>query len=121
MKNLIAQGTLKLGNIEGVGEFQKGSDVFCKLGSFLSTIITTITVVAGLAFVLYFIVGGLKWITSSGDKSKAEEAKSELTQGAIGLIVVLVSYFIVGIIGGVLGVDILSPIKVLFGGTSPCP
>lgn len=114
MTKLIAQGTIELGPIRGVGEFQKGgSEAFRQLGSFISTIITAITVVAGLAFLLYFMLGGLKWITSSGDKSKAEEAKSELTQGAIGLIVVLVSYFIVGIIGGVLGFDILSPLKTL--------
>lgn len=114
MTKLIAQGTLPLGPIEGVGQFQKGgADAFRQLGPFISTIITAITVVAGLAFVLYFMLGGLKWITSSGDKGKAEEAKSELTQGAIGLIVVLVSYFIAGIIGGVLGFDILSPLKTL--------
>lgn len=78
-------------------------------------LLTTITVVAGLAFTLYFMLGGLKWITSSGDKSKAEEAKTELTQGAIGLIVVTISYFIAGIVGGVIGLDILNPLKTLFG------
>ena len=103
---------LPLGPIEGVGQFQK-ADAPSQLGAFISTIITSITVIAGLAFVLYFMLGGLKWITSSGDKSKAEEAKSELTQGAIGLIVVAVSYFIVGIIGGVIGLDILNPLTVL--------
>ena len=119
MMKTIAQITL--GPIKGVGEFQQGGPTaFCQLGKFISTIITTITVVAGLAFILYFMLGGLKWITSSGDKSKAEEAKAELTQGAIGLIIVLVSYFIVGIIGGVVGFDILSPIKTLFGAQSPC-
>jgi hypothetical protein len=69
---------------------------------------------AGMAFVIYFIVGGFKWITSSGDKSKAEEAKTELTQAAIGLIVVAVSIFIAGIVGGVVGINLLNPLKILF-------
>lgn len=116
MNHLIAQGTLPLGTIEGVGQFQKSATALTQLGPFISTIITAISVIAGLAFLLYFMLGGLKWITSSGDKGKAEEAKSELTQGAIGLIVVLVSYFIAGIIGGVVGLNILNPIKTLFPG-----
>ena len=110
MKNLLAQ--VELGTIKGTGQFQTG-EVQTKLGDFISTIINVVTVMAGLAFLLYFAIGGLKWITSSGEKAKAEEAKTELTQAAIGLIVVAVSYFIAGIIGGVVGIDILNPSKLL--------
>lgn len=111
MKKLLAQD-ITLGPISGTGQFQTGN-VNSQLGNFLSTVINTITVMAGLAFILYFAIGGLKWITSSGDKSRAEEAKTELTQSAIGLIVVAVSYFIVGIVGGVVGINILNPCKLL--------
>lgn len=103
---------IPLNNITGTGQFQ-AANANTKLAEFLSTIINTITVMAGLAFILYFAIGGLKWITSSGDKSRAEEAKTDLTQAAIGLIVVAVSYFIVGIVGGVVGIDILNPCKLL--------
>lgn len=109
MKNLLAQ--VELGTIKGTGGFQTGD--YTLLNKFISTIIGVITVVAGLAFLLYFAIGGLKWITSSGEKARAEEAKTELTQAAIGLIVVAVSYFIAGIIGGVVGIDIFNPLKVL--------
>lgn len=104
---------VKLGTIEGTGQFQTGTGLEGKLASFVSTIVNVVTVIAGLAFLLYFAIGGLKWITSSGEKAKAEEAKTELTQAAIGLIVVAVSYFIAGIVGGVVGIDILSPGKLL--------
>lgn len=104
-----------LGPIEGVGQFQQGAGAGASdlLGSFLSTLVTTLTLVAGLAFILYFVLGGIKWITSSGDKGKAEEARNELTQAAIGLVVVAVSYFIAGIVGGVVGIDILNPAATL--------
>lgn len=106
--------TLGAEPIKGTGDFQTGSiDTYKLINGFISTIIGVVTVVAGLAFLLYFAVGGLKWITSSGEKARAEEAKTELTQAAIGLIVVAVSYFIVGIVGGVVGIDILNPLKVL--------
>lgn len=108
--NALAQ--IDLGDITGTGRFQT-TNPGSQLGNFLSTVINTITVMAGLAFILYFAIGGLKWITSSGDKSRAEEAKTELTQSAIGLIVVAVSYFIVGIVGGVVGINILNPCKLL--------
>jgi hypothetical protein len=101
--------------IWGIGKYQEGADL--KTGSllteFLSSMITTLTVVASLAFAIYFIIGGLKWITSGGDKTKAEEAKTQMTQAAIGLIVVVVAYFIIGIISNVLGLNILDPAAVL--------
>lgn len=104
-----------LGNIEGVGPFQKniGATVDIQLGTFLSSLITTFTVVAGLAFIIYFIMAAFKWITSSGDKNKTEEAKTQMTQAVLGLIVVVAGYFIVALIGGVLGLDILNPGKLL--------
>lgn len=105
---------IELGNITGIGKFQDYAKPETQLETFITTIVTAITVTAGMAFIIYFIVGGFKWITSSGDKSKAEEAKTELTQAAIGLIVVAVSIFIAGIVGGVVGINILNPLKILF-------
>lgn len=104
--------TLGPSPITGLGKFQTDAPA-SQLTNFISTIINVITITAGLAFLLYFAIGGLKWITSSGEKARAEEAKTELTQAAIGLIVVAVSYFIVGIVGGVVGIDILNPGKLL--------
>ncbi|MBI3954714.1 hypothetical protein HY333_01585 [Candidatus Collierbacteria bacterium] len=101
--------------ISGLGLYQQ--DVERKtstlLGNFLSAIVTTLTVFAGLAFVVYFFIGAIKWITGGGDKGKIEEAKSQMTQAAIGLIAVVASYFIIGIVGGILGIDILNPAKSL--------
>ena len=108
--------TVDLGKpLSGVGKYQQaaGTQTGFLLTEFLSSIITTITVVASLAFAIFFIIGGLKWITSGGEKTKAEESKTQMTQAAIGLIVVVVSYFIIGIISNVLGLNILDPAAVL--------
>lgn len=48
--------------------------------------------VGALAVLVFFFLGALKWVTSGGDKGKVEEARSTLTQAAIGL-VVLASVF----------------------------
>jgi len=109
---------LKLGEpISGTGAFQNITDdasTKTQLGSLLSSLITTITVVGSLAFVVYFTMGGLKWITAGGDKGKVAEAQTSMTQAAIGLIAITASYFIVGIVGSVLGLDILNPFATIF-------
>ena len=101
--------------LSGVGNYQQNVDLQTGtlLTDFLSSMVTTLTVVASLAFAIYFIIGGLKWITSGGDKTKAEEAKTQMTQAAIGLIVVVISFFIIGIISNILGLNILDPAAVL--------
>lgn len=116
-------GTVSLGSnaIEGVGNFQSNAistSVSTEFGNFLSTIITTVTVVGSLAFVVYFFIGALKWITAGGDKNKVAEAQSQMTQGAIGLIALVASYFVIGIVGAVLGIDILNPFTTLFSGST---
>lgn len=105
--------------VTGVGPFQEllgGKSVVSKqMGDLLSNTITTLTVVGSLAFVVYFTIGGLKWIIAGGDKAKVSEAQQQMTQSAIGLIAIVSSFFIVGIVGAVLGIDILNPFKTLFG------
>lgn len=115
----LAATDIPLGSgITGTGPFQTVLDqgaTQTQLGTLLSNLITTITVVGSLAFVVYFTIGGLKWITAGGDKAKVSEAQTQMTQAAIGLIVIVVSFFIIGIVGAVLGIDILNPFKTLFG------
>lgn len=110
--NIIPQAHAEsLGNITGSGVFQtvgaSGPDTL--LGKFLSSMVTTLTIVGSLAFVVYFFIGALTWITAGGDKTKIGQAQSQMTQGAIGLIALVASYFVIGIVGAVLGLDILNP------------
>lgn len=106
-------GSTSLGSITGVGQFQSGTSDTSIVGKLLSSLITTVTVIGGLAFVVYFFIGALKWITAGGDKGKVAEAQAGMTQGAIGLIAIVASYFVVGIVGNVLGLDIFNPITTL--------
>ncbi len=75
----------------------------------ISNVLVVLTVVAGIAFTLYFLLGGLNWITAGGDKGKIDKAKGMMTGGATGIIVIAVSYAIVWIVGKALGIDILNP------------
>ncbi len=79
-----------------------------QLESILSNTIGFLTILAGLFFLVYFIVAGITWITAGGDAKKAEDARSRMTNGVIGLVIVVASYSIVFIIGQVLGIDVLN-------------
>lgn len=111
--------TIKLGpGIQGVGPYGEKLTDKASIGSatadLLSNVITVLTTIGSLAFVIYFTIGALKWIISGGDKSKAQEAQNQMVQALIGLIALISGYFVVGIVGGVLGINILSPFSTLF-------
>lgn len=117
--------TIDVGNIKGLGPFGfetkdvSGPETSTQLSSILSTIVTTLTIVGGLAFVIFFTLGGLKWLTAGGDKTKVQEAQTQMTQGVIGLVAMVAGLFVVGIVGGVLGIDFLNPFKTLFPAVTP--
>lgn len=111
----VHAGSINLGPVTGVGKFQENAatNPGTTLELFISTMVGVLTVVSGLAFLLYFLLGGLTWITAGGDKANTSKAQKQMTDAAIGLIVVVVSYFIAGVIGTVLGFDILNPAEAL--------
>ena len=82
---------------------------------FLSVALGFFTIVGGLLFLLFFIFGALSWLSAGGEKGKVESARTQLTNAAIGLIIVIISQAIVGIVSGVLGLNILNPAAALGG------
>ena len=117
MTKLLAQSK-SLGNITTPGGYQPeagltgATDAAEKL---ISNVLVVLTVVAGISFTLYFLLGGLNWITAGGDKGKIDKAKGMMTNGAIGLIVIVVSYSITWIVGKALGLNILEPGTIING------
>ena len=104
--------------IKTPGGYQPGSDLGSSTSAIeklISNVLVVLTVTAGIAFVLMFLLGGLNWITAGGDKGKIDKAKSMMTNGAIGLIVIAVSYAVAWIVGKALGLDILNPGTILSG------
>ena len=109
MKQYLA---LQFGNITTPGGYQPGSGIegsTSAVEKLISNVLVVLTLVAGISFALYFLLGGLNWITAGGDKGKIDKAKGMMTGGVTGLIVITVSYAIVWIVGKALGLDILNP------------
>lgn len=106
------------GGIVTPGGYQPGSGIegsTSAIEKLISNVLVMLTVVAGMAFVLYFLLGGLNWITAGGDKGKIDKAKGMMTNGAIGLIIIALSYSITWIVGKAIGIDILNPGTIING------
>lgn len=81
---------------------------FTNLGRLISNAIQIIMFIAGLAFFVYLIIGGLQWITSGGDKAGTEAARNRITAAFIGLVIVVAAFAITLIVERVFGIRILS-------------
>ena len=79
----------------------------------MSGIIGFMTIIAGLWFIFQFITAGYQWIGAGGDKNSLEQARNKMMNSVIGLIIIVSAWVIVGIIGRLLGLDILNPGAVL--------
>lgn len=72
----------------------------------LHNIIILIFVIAALAFFFMFIIGGIQWMTSGGDKAATESARGRITAALIGLVIVFSVYAILKLIDTLLGIDL---------------
>ncbi len=70
----------------------------------LTTILNAIVGILGLVAVVVIIIGGVTYMTSSGDASKVKKAKDTILYGIIGLIVAALAFAVVNfVISNVLG------------------
>lgn len=60
---------------------------------------------AGVAFIIYFISAGLSMMTSRGDPKALAAAKARVTTALIGFIIVFAAYWIVQVVGLLLGLN----------------
>jgi len=82
---------------------------FSQLNHFLSVIIGFLTLIAGLAFIFYFIIGAINLITSSGDPEKTKKGQQQMLNALIGIIITVIAYPIASLISQLLGIPLLNP------------
>ena len=107
----VALAQKPLGTIEPFGGYaprgEHGGEI--TLTQIFSNIFGVLTIVGGLMFAIYFLLGALNWITSSGQPDKVQKAQNKMISAAIGFIAVVAAYGITFIVGKILGVEILNP------------
>ncbi len=85
------------------GEFDNSWD---RLEFTASNFVSVGFLIATIIFVFIFIIGSFQWITSGSDKSKLAEGKTKITHAIVGLIVLLLIFFITQVINLLLGLNI---------------
>lgn len=109
--NLIAY------NITGLGptipDNEKGGAV-ALLDSTLSTIIGVLTLIAFIFFVLQVIFAGYSFLSSQGDEKKIETARKRLTDGVLGITIVVVAFGLGALIARILGLGNIFDLATIF-------
>ena len=75
----------------------------CRLGGeniakTISNIVVFFVILAVVIALLYLLYGGVKWITSRGEKDQVEAARNHIIAAIVGLIVVFLAIFIISIV-----------------------
>jgi hypothetical protein len=76
------------------------------LGSVLGFVITIAFIIAVLISLLFLVWGGIKWITSGGDKTGVETARNQIIAAIIGLIIVFLAFFILNLVLGLFNLSL---------------
>lgn len=66
-----------------------------EVNDLIALVINIFSIVVGVVAVIMIIIGGLKYITSSGDSNNVTSAKNTILYAIIGLVVVALAQFIV--------------------------
>lgn len=62
--------------------------------------------IAGILITLFYIIqAGIQWTTSRGDKQLIEQARLRLTYAIVGLVIMLLSFFIISLVFGFFNIN----------------
>jgi hypothetical protein len=75
------------------------------LAPFIQQVITFLFIIATIIATFFLIYGGIKWITSGGDKAGVENARNIILAAVIGLIITFLTYFILNLVMSIFGLD----------------
>ncbi len=117
---LAAQTTI--GNITGIGPYGTPPGPASAIQYFtgiISTIIGLLTIIAGLWFMIQIILGGLRWISSGGDKQANQDAQKRITNALIGIVIVIFAYAFNGLVGQIFGLETIDVGGLIFNNIRP--
>lgn len=91
-------------------------DPYLATSKIIQTAVGTLITVAIIYFVVYFILGGINFITSEGDKNTLDVAKKQITYAFFGLMIVFSIFAIVKLVGYIFGIDSLTGLGIIVPG-----
>jgi len=95
-------------NIQAPGQIQNLTNNVTPFGQNLITLaVNLMLLVIILLSFAYLVFGGIKLITSRGEKQQFENARVQITYALIGLIIALLSISIISLIQGAFGIHLM--------------
>jgi hypothetical protein len=77
-----------------------------KIGSVISGVVTILLIAATIIALFFLIFGGIRWVTSGGDKAKVESARNTIIAAIIGLVIAFLAYFILTLVLSFFGLSL---------------
>ena len=94
----LATGGGQVNPCPGAGQFSKLCNLNAnQIGPIVGAAVTFILIVAVLIALFFLIFGGIRWITSGGDKAKVESARGTIIAAIIGLVIAFLAFFILSL------------------------
>lgn len=91
----------------------KDNTIPSDLGELISSVLPYIFGAAGIALLIYLVIGGFQMMLSRGDPKAIQSAQAKITSALIGFIIVIIAYLLVQLLGQLLGIDAF---REVFGG-----
>lgn len=82
------------------------------VGGIVQAGVTLILIIAALISFIFLIIGGIRWITSGGDKEGTAKAQSTITAALIGLVIVFAAWAIIQLLQTFFGLPSLFQFEV---------
>lgn len=115
IKKLIAAASSVAGTIAATGNvladeinLNPYSVNVAEPGAILSFVIKAIIFAAFLIAFIWLLIGGIKWILSSGDPGKVNAARQQVIHALVGLVVVVLALALIMLVQAILGVSIIT-------------
>ena len=93
------------------------STEFANLGSLtfpqiVGGFINLLLLLAAIVFFFILVIGGIRWITSGGDKANTETARNQITAALVGLVIVFAAWAILQLIQVFFGITLIGNISI---------
>lgn len=75
-------------------------------------LVQLILIAAAIIAFVFLIIGGIKWITSGGDKAATEAARGTITAALVGLLIVFGAWAIIQLVQTFFGITILGELRI---------
>jgi uncharacterized protein YacL len=99
------------GNVNPCDGIQAGFDALCNLnsdnlGPIIGAVVTFLLIIIAIIALFFLIYGGLRWVTSGGDKGKVDEARKTVIAAIVGLVIAFLAFFILQVVLGFFGLSL---------------